>query len=455
MNLINDLKFALRQLRRAPAFTATSVLTLALGIGAATAIFTLVDTILLRPLPFPHPEQIVALDTMRSIAGSPAAATGDDTSYPNFFDWRDRAKSFSAIASWQGQSFTLTSPNGPARRIDGLAVSSDFFRVLGITPALGRTFLRADEQAGARSVIVSNALWQSTLSADPNAIGRTIHLSDESWTVVGVLPASFTFPNAPDASTFIPPSLAMEGKNPSGTQRGWSQLSVLGRLAPNVTLAQAAAEMIVIQRSLNTQYPDDNGKDSTVLLTPQLQELTGDVQRPLHLLFAAVVFLLLIACANVAGLLLTRATARRSEFALRTAIGATRPQIIRQLLFESLTLSTLGGVLGLAIAALALRLAPTILPNDLPASPTFPSTPPSSSSPSPPPPSPASSSASSPPGAAPALTPPSPCATPPVPPPRAPSTACTPPSSSVKPRSRSSSSSVPACSSAASTACSP
>ena len=364
-----DLRFAFRQLRKRLSFTVMVVATLALGIGAATAVFSLVDNILLHPLPFAQPARIVALQSIKTPrAGTPTvtAVLGSNISYPNFFDWRERARSFQYLASWQAQSFTLTPSHAPARRMDGLAVSSDFFRVLGVAPTLGRDFIRSEEQAGTRSALISHALWQSELDSSPAAIGRTIQLSDETYTVVGVLPTGFAFPNAPDAGAFITPSLAMEGKNPSGRQRGWSQLDVIGRLAPGFSNAQAAAEMQVIQHDLTKQYPAEDARIAGVSLTPLLQDLTGDVRRPLLILFAAVGFLLLIACANVAGLLLTRTAQRRGELALRSALGATRLQIIRQLLIESFTLSILGGLAGFALAALTLRLAPQFLAADLP-----------------------------------------------------------------------------------------
>jgi predicted permease len=366
-NLLQDLRFALRQLRKSPGFALMGILTLALGIGATTAVFSLVDTVLLNPLPFAQPEGLVALDTLQQQrAGTGPADVPADTSYPNFFDWRDRSHSFQGIASYQGQSFTLGLSNAPARRIDGMAVSADFFRVLGINTTLGRTFTRSEEQAGNRSVVISHSLWQSVFNGSPSVIGQTLHLSEETFTVIGVMPASFQFPNAPDAQAFITPALNMEGKNPSGAQRGWNQLSVIGRLAPGVDITQARAEMQTIQRSLAVQYPDDNAKETAVSVIPELQDVVGDVQRPLHILFAAVSFLLLIACANVAGLLLIRTSARRSELALRSALGATRPQIVRQLLLEFLTLSLLGGLGGFLIAAVALRLSPSFLPDDLP-----------------------------------------------------------------------------------------
>ena len=367
MNILQDLRFAFRQLRKSLGFTVMGVLTLGIGVGAATAVFSLVDTVLLHPLPFREPERIVALNTMsegRGVGSGPALP--NDTSYPNFFDWRSQAHSFEALASWQGSNFTLGKGNGPAQRIDGSVVSADFFKVLGVQPALGRTFNPVEEQAGNRSVILSNSLWRSAMGANPDAVGKTIQLSDESYTLVGVMPASFRFPNAPDVSAWITPAHTEEGKNPSAKQRGWSQLSVIGRLAPGVSVAEARAEMQMIQQAIARQYPDDAGKETGVQIRSEMEDLTGDVKGPLHILFSAVCFLLLIACANVAGLLLTRTAARRSELALRAALGAKRIQIVRQLLIESLTLSTLGGMLGFAMAAIALHTAPQFLPADLP-----------------------------------------------------------------------------------------
>jgi predicted permease len=365
--ILKDLRFALRQLRKNLGFTVMATATLALGIGAATAVFSLVDAVLLQPLPFPQPDRIVALGTLeKATAGSSAATVPNDTSYPNFFDWRSRAHSFESIASHETDSFTLATGNAPAQRIDGMVVSSDFFHVLGVGPALGRTFLRSEEQAGNRSVIISHSLWQTAFNASPSAIGQTLHLSDESYTVVGVMAASFQFPNAPDAQVWITPSLTQEGKNSSGQQRGWNQLDVIGRLAPGVSIEQARAEMQTIQQTLASQYPDEDKLETAVSVKPQLQDLVGDIQRPLNILFASVCALLLIACANVAGLLLTRTAARRPELALRSALGATRLQIVRQLLIESLAVSSLGGLAGFALAAFALRLAPQFLPSDLP-----------------------------------------------------------------------------------------
>jgi predicted permease len=237
--------------------------------------------------------------------------------------------------------------------------------VLGVSPALGRSFTREEESEGHRSVILSHDLWLSLFGQAATVLGQTLHINDESYTVVGVMPAGFAFPNVPDVQVWVTPSSAQEGKNPSAQQRGWNQVSVIGRLAPGVTIEQARAEMQTIQKGLAAQYTDDK-KLTGISLVSEMADLTGDVERPLHILFAAVCFLLLIACANVAGLLLTRSAARRPELALRAALGAGRLQITRQLLIESLTLSAMGGTIGFALAAVALRIAPRLLPSDLP-----------------------------------------------------------------------------------------
>lgn len=366
--LIQDLRFALRQLRKSPGFTLLAALTLAIGIGSATAVFSLVDAVLLRPLSFADPARVVALDTLERPAGSTGAATKpDSTSYPDFYDWRARAHSFDAIASWQGAFFTYRASNAPARRFQALMASSDIFRVMGVYPVLGRAFNRSEEQAGNRSIILSNELWKSAFNADPAALGKTIKLNSDAYTIIGVMPAHFVFPGAELTEAWVTPATTLEGgDSASGKQRGWHQLSVLARLAPGVSIAQAHAEMQSIQQSLSAQYPADDLRDSGVSVTSELTAVVGDIQGPLKILFAAVCSLLFIACANVAGLLLTRTTARRPELAIRAALGASRVQIIRQLLIEALALSTLGGAIGLALAAATIRIAPNYLPANLP-----------------------------------------------------------------------------------------
>ena len=367
-SLPQDIRFAIRQLRKSPGFTLLAALTLAIGIGAATAVFSLVDAVLLRPLPFPEPDRIVALNTLERHSENDVvnAAGGNDTSYPDFYDWRSRAKSFDSIASMQTSAFSVGSAGTAARRIQGLVVSSDYFRVLGINPLLGRAFTRDEEAGGNRSVILSQNLWQSAFAGSPAVLGKSIQLNEQTYYVVGVVPAGQLLPGAEETELWVTPSTTLEGKNPSGKQRGWHQIAVIARLAPGVALSQARDEMLSIQAHLAIEYPDSDKHADRVSVTPELASITGDVGRPMHILFGAVCMLLLIACANVAGLLLTRSAGRRSELAVRAALGASRIQIMTQLMIESIALCILGSIPGIALAAAAVRLAPRFIPPSLP-----------------------------------------------------------------------------------------
>jgi predicted permease len=367
--LIQDVRYAMRQLRQSPAFALTAMLTLAAGIAATTVVFSIVNAVLLRPLPFPQAQRLIAVDVLRVRQnGVSAPILEQDVSYPNFYDWRDQAKSFQSLSSYKTAGYTLSSSSGgAAQRVVGVVSSSDLLTTLGVSPQLGRAFLRSEEQPGNRSVILSHALWQSQFAGSPGVLGKTVRIDDENYTVVGVMGSSFQFPvDTPDAAFWLTQAHDAEGKNASATQRGWSQIEVVGRLRDGVTLAQAQSEMNAIQKSLSVKYPDDDQNIVAASLSSLNQELIGDSGKPLRILFGCVSFLLLIACANVAGLLLTRANARRSEMSIRTALGARRAQIVRQVLLESLTLAGLGGVLGLALAALLLKSAPLYLPASLP-----------------------------------------------------------------------------------------
>lgn len=364
-----ELRFALRQLRKSPGFAATVVGTLALGITAATVLFSVVDAVLLRPLPLPEPDRLIALDTLERIHGSTGPSTSpNETSYPNFFDWRSENKSFSSMASYTTNGLTLGGQRGtPARRISGAEVSSDFFSSLGVAPALGRGFTRSEELPGSRSVVLSHSTWQTEFAADPTILGKTITLSDNIYTVIGVMPPGFAFPILnTDIALWTTFAIEAEGKSPSTQQRGWNQLSVVARLRPGVSLPQAKAEMDSLQQSLAARYPDEDQNETNVSAIPVLQDLVSEEETPLRILFAAVCSLLLIVCANVAGLLLTRASQRRGELAIRSALGASRLQLLRQLLLESTLLSLAGGLVGIAATSLLLQILPGILPADLP-----------------------------------------------------------------------------------------
>jgi putative ABC transport system permease protein len=367
-DLFSHLRTAVRQLRRSPGFALTAILTLAIGIGATTAIFSIFYAVLLRPLPYPQPDRLVEISALESVPGSTATNT-NEISYPNFRDWRDQAHSFESMASYHPNTLVLNAagPNA-ARNLQIGVVSSDFFHVLGMQPALGRTFRRDEERAGAHVVILSHELWVSAYHASPAILGASVKLSDENYTVVGVLPANASFPFFASSlmDLWTTPAVDAVGKNPSTEQRGWTQLATIARLRDGVSIAQATAEMNTIAASLAKQYPDDDARETAVEIKPTLENMIGDVRGPLRILLTAVAALLLIACANVAGLLLARGSSRQTELAVRAALGASRREITLQLLVESLILSLAGGAAGILIAAAALKGILYFVPKNLP-----------------------------------------------------------------------------------------
>jgi putative ABC transport system permease protein len=370
---IHELRLAIRQLCKAPGFAVTVVLTLAIGISATTVIFSLVNAVLLHPLPLPDSDRLISLATLERPSGSSGPSTiRNDTSYPNFFDWRSLSKSFSSMASYTTGGLILAPGggavgNGPARRLGAVQVSSDFFTTVGVSPELGRGFTRAEELPGSRAVVLSHSIWQNEFAGDRNILGRTVTLSEGNYTVIGVMPKGFAFPvTDADAAFWVNMAPDAEGDHPSSQQRGYNQLEVVARLRPGVTLSQAKAEMDSIQQSLAARYPDDDQNETAVSVVPELEDIVSDVQTPLRILFAAVCCLLLIVCANVAGLLLTRTSQRRGELAIRSALGASRFQLLRQLLLESMLLSLGGGAIGVALTRALLGIAPRLLPANLP-----------------------------------------------------------------------------------------
>ena len=368
--LLQDVTFAIRQFRRSPGFAVTAVLTLALGIGATTAIFSLFDGILLRPLPFPHPDQLVAIDTLEFPPGvAPSnlgAASEIGNSYPNFFDWRRQSQTFESLASYDNNIRLFSKANGEgARVLEGGRISANLFSTLGVAPALGRSFTEDEELPGHRVAILSHDLWVSDFAASPDAIGQTVKISDEPYTVVGVMPSSFHYPVGLPASYWSTYAIDSEGVDPVTSLRDDQRLSVVGRLKSGVSSKQALAELNTIQRALAQQYSENRNRPG-VSINPLLEQEVSDIRPALSLLFVAVGIVLIIGCANVAGLLLARANGRRPEVALRTALGASRIRVVRQLLVEALVLAIAGGAAGILASFALLRAGLQLIPRDLP-----------------------------------------------------------------------------------------
>ena len=364
LDFSSHIRSAIHQLRRNASFSLTAIFTLAIGIGATTAIFSIFYAVLLQPLPYAQPDSLVNL-----VQTEKGGTIENDASYPNFRDWRDQARSFDSLASYHAGTMVLNaSQSSGARNLQIGIVSSDFLKVLRINPALGRSFLREEEKTGTHVVLLSHDLWVSELHSSPAVLGTTIKLSDELYTIVGVLPANVTFPffTSTAIELFTTPAVDAVGSSPSTEQRGWNQLDVIGRLRPGVTVMQAKAEMDNIASALATRYPDDNGQQTTVKVAPVLDRMVGDIKPALHVLFLAVGALLLIACANVAGLLLARGSSRQTELAVRAALGASRARITVQLLLESVLLSLAGGFAGVVVAFLTLKGVLQFVPKNLP-----------------------------------------------------------------------------------------
>ncbi len=354
-----DIRFGLRMLHKSPAFTAIAILTLALGIGANTAIFSIVNGVLLNPLPFPHPEQLVVLH-----ASKPNFEFGS-VSYPNFQDWQRDNKTFSSMAVSRGYFFSVTG-TGVAEQLNGEFVSSDFFATLGVKPLLGRTFTQAEEGPGAGPVVlIGEGVWRRKFGAAPDVLGKGISLEGRSYSVIGVIPASFHLAvwSLRSAEVYVPIG---QWRNPGLTVRA-AGLGMRGiaRLKPGVTMEQANADMARVSRNLAAAFPDVD-KGTTAKLVPLKEQMVGDVRPFLLVLMAAVGFVLLIACVNVASLMLARSTGRMREFAVRTALGASRRRIVQQMLTESLMLATAAGVLGLLLAVWGTHVGLKLLPEALP-----------------------------------------------------------------------------------------
>jgi predicted permease len=354
-DLSQDLRYGARMLLKNPGFSAVVVLTLALGIGANAALFSVVNGVLLNPLPYPQPEQLVALNQRTS-----NVAVGS-ISYPNFLDWQRDNQTLSALAVSRQSSFALLG-TGEAERVRGRRCTANLFTVLGVRPVVGRDFAPGEDAPGVAPVVMISAeLWQRRFGAAPDVAGKSLTVDDKNYTIVGVLPASFTLYRGTDV--YIP----MGQWNNSGLQNRSAGLGLqgIGRLKPGITLAQAQADLDGIMRRLAEAYPEAN-RGVGAAVTPLKERLVGDVGPNLWMLLGAVGFVLLIACVNVSNLLLARATGRTREFAIRAALGAGQARLLRQSLTESTLLALAGGALGLLLAALGTRAALKVLPTALP-----------------------------------------------------------------------------------------
>ena len=362
---INDLRYGIRSLLKHPGFAAVAVITLALGIGANTAMFSVINGVLLRPLPYQEPERLVTIweeSPERDMLQMPV-------SIANLRDWAEQSQTLDQISAYTFSNLNLTGTGEPVQ-LAAVRVSANLFPLVGATPMLGRTFLPEDDKDGAgRVVVLSHATWKNRFASNPKIIGQAVTINNQTHTVVGVMPANFQFPvgfgymgkvlNDP-IDLYVPIAAASEE-----AARGHYSFFAIGRLKPGVTLSQAQAEMTGIERRLEQQYPDTNTGIGVRLVSTQ-EQTVKEIRPALLVLLGAVAFLLLIACANIANLLLARSAARQKEFAIRAALGASRLRVLRLLLTESVLLSLVGGALGLLFAVWGTAALIALAPDNIP-----------------------------------------------------------------------------------------
>ncbi|HEV7844434.1 MAG TPA: ABC transporter permease, partial [Pyrinomonadaceae bacterium] len=353
-NLWQDVRYGVRSLLKKPGFAFVAVLTLALGIGANSTIFSFVNAILLRPLPYSNPERLVMLDENSSKQG--VASMG--VSFPNFLDWREQNHVFEDIAAYGEDTYTLAG-GGEPEQVPGARISSGLFEILGVAPTTGRTFRPEEDRPNNNAVVIlSYGLWQRRFGGKPGIIGQSINVGNRPHTIIGIMPAGFKFPEVADLWIPLALDTTMWTRNDHG-------LSAIARLKPNVTVEQAQAEMITVARHIEEQNPVTN-EGFSVTVSNLRESLVGDYRKALLILLGVVGFVLLIACANVANLLLARSAGRQKEIAIRATLGASRWRIIRQLVTESLLLGMVGGVLGLVLAVWGIDLLLAAIPIEFP-----------------------------------------------------------------------------------------